>query len=75
MTIYKNIITIENGKRSGKPCIRNMRITLEDILRQLASGMSVEEICEDFPELTPQDIYTALEFVAEQRHFSIATLL
>lgn len=62
MYIYKNIITLEPGKRSGKPCIRGMRITVEDILRWLASGMSFEEILEDFPELTRDDIAAALEF-------------
>lgn len=67
MFIYKNIITIEAGKRSGKPCIRGMRITVEDILRYLASGMSVEEVIEDFPELTREDILTALEFSANRQ--------
>jgi uncharacterized protein (DUF433 family) len=66
MFIYKNIITIEPGKRSGKPCIRNMRITVEDILRYLASGMSTDEILEDFPELTREDILVALEFSANR---------
>ncbi len=66
MTIYKNIITIEPGKRSGKPCIRNMRITVEDILRYLASGMTIEDILEDFPELTREDILVALEFTANR---------
>ena len=64
MYIYKDIITIESGKRSGKPCIRGMRITVEDILRYLASDMSFEEILEDFPELTKQDLLIALEFAA-----------
>ncbi|MBK8566339.1 MAG: DUF433 domain-containing protein [Saprospiraceae bacterium] len=67
MFIYKNIITIEPGKRSGKPCIRNMRIAVEDILRYLASGMSIEEILEDFPELTRQDILVSLEFSANRQ--------
>ncbi len=62
MFIYKNIITIEPGKRSGKPCIRNMRITTDDILRMLAADMSVEEILEDFPELGREDVLTAVEF-------------
>ncbi len=66
MYIYKNIITLEEGKRSGKPCIRGMRITVEDILRWLASDMSVENIIEDFPELTREDIQVALEFSANQ---------
>ena len=64
MYIYKDIITIEAGKRSGKPCIRGMRITVEDILRYLASDMSFGEILEDFPELTKQDLLVALEFAA-----------
>ena len=68
MFIYKNIITIEPGKRSGKPCIRHMRITVADILRFLASGMSVEEVVEDFPELTRKDILTALDFAANWQH-------
>lgn len=66
MYIYKNIITLEQGKRSGKPCIRGMRITVEDILRWLASGMSFEDILTDFPELTREDITIALEFSADQ---------
>ncbi|TLV01065.1 DUF433 domain-containing protein [Dyadobacter luticola] len=67
MYIYKNIISIEEGKRSGKPCIREMRITVEDILRWLASGMSFEDILLDFPELTREDILIALEFSADQQ--------
>ena len=67
MFIYKNIITIEPGKRSGKPCIRNMRITVEDILRMLASEMSINEIIEDFPDLTKKDVITALEFTAHRQ--------
>ncbi len=49
---YRHIITIEPGKRSGKSCIRDMRITVSDILDYLAYGMSVDEILSDFPELT-----------------------
>lgn len=64
--IYKNIITIETGKRSGKPCIRGMRIAVADILQWLSSGMTVAQIIEDFPELTAEDIAVALEFSAEQ---------
>ncbi|WP_353721589.1 DUF433 domain-containing protein [Dyadobacter sp. 676] len=67
MYIYKNIITLEVGKRGGKPCIRGIRITVEDILRWLASGMSFEDILFDFPELTREDIITALEFSADQQ--------
>ena len=64
MYIFKNIITVETGKRGGKPAIRSMRITVEDVLRWLASGMSNEEILVDFPELTKEDIFAALEFSA-----------
>lgn len=73
MYIYKNIITIETGKRSGKPCIRGMRITVEDILRYLASEMTIKEIIEDFPELSRKDILTAIEFAANrQRRIAVA---
>ena len=67
MFIYKNIITIESDKRSGKPCIRYMRITVEDNLRWLASGMSFDEILADFPELTREDITVSLEFAANRQ--------
>jgi uncharacterized protein (DUF433 family) len=52
ITNYHGIITIEPGKRSGKPCIRGLRITAYDVLEYLASGMSEAEILEDFPELS-----------------------
>lgn len=64
MIDYRTIITIEPGKRGGKPCIRGMRITVGDILGWLAAGMSFEEIIEDFPELTREDILAALSFAA-----------
>lgn len=51
---YKNIITIEPGKRGGKPCIRVMRITVYDVLSYLASGMTIEQILEDFLYLTKE---------------------
>ncbi|MBX2992293.1 MAG: DUF433 domain-containing protein [Bacteroidetes bacterium] len=63
---YSKIITIEPGKRSGKPCIRGMRITVLDVLEYLASGMTVEQILEDFPELTRDDIYACLAFAADR---------
>lgn len=59
-------ITIEPGKRAGKPCIRRMRIAVSDVLRLLASGMSREEILADYPELEPEDIEASLLFAAEQ---------
>jgi uncharacterized protein (DUF433 family) len=63
---YDEIITIEPGKRSGKPCIRGLRITVSDVLDMLASGMSEDEIIEDFPELTEDDIHAALAFAADR---------
>jgi len=63
---YSKIITIEPGKRSGKPCIRGMRITVSDVLEYLASGMTEEEILSDFPELTSEDIRACLAFAADR---------
>lgn len=66
---YKSRITIEPGKRGGKPCIRGLRITVYDILEQLAAGSSIKEILEDFPELQAEDIQAALGFAADrERH-------
>ena len=63
---YSKIIKIEPGKRSGKPCIRGMRITVQDILEYLAAGMTEEEILQDFSELTPADIKACLAFAADR---------
>jgi len=63
---YQNRITIEPGKRSGKPCIRGMRITVYDVLEYLASGMSEDEILDDFPELEKNDIRACLAFAADR---------
>ena len=63
---YKNIITIEPGKRGGKPCIRGMRITVYDVLDYLASGMTIEEILDDFPYLTEEDILACLAYAADR---------
>jgi uncharacterized protein (DUF433 family) len=63
---YKHLITIEPDKRSGQPCIRGLRITVKDVLEYLASGMSVEEILADFPDLTTEDIRACLAFAADQ---------
>ena len=67
-----NIITIEPGKRGGKPCIRGMRITVYDVLSYLASGMSYEEILEDFPYLTREDILASLEYAADRERATLA---
>ncbi len=63
---YRQIITIEPGKRGGKPCVRGLRITVSDVLEYLASGMSPEEILADFPELTREDIQACLAFAADR---------
>ncbi len=63
---YSKTITIEPGKRSGKPCIRGMRITVSAVREYLASGMTEEEILNDFPELTREDIHACLAFAADR---------
>jgi uncharacterized protein (DUF433 family) len=66
MTDYRDIITINPEKRFGKPCVRNTRITVFDVLGWLASGMSKTEILEDFPELTEEDISACLSYAADK---------
>ena len=63
---YRHIITIESGKRGGKPCIRGLRITAYDVLEYLASGMSEHEILSDFPDLTREDIRACLAFASDR---------
>ena len=63
---YSRIITVEPGKRGGKPCIRGLRITVYDVLEYLASGMSEDEILADFPDLERQDIRASLVFAADR---------
>lgn len=63
---YQNIITIEPGKRGGRPCIRRMRITVSDVLGWLAAGMSHQEIIDDYPELTEEDIRACLAYAADR---------
>ena len=63
---YRDIITFEPGKRSGKPCIRGMRITVYDVLSYLAAGMSIEEVLVDFPYLTREDILASLSYAADR---------
>lgn len=62
---YRQIITIEPGKRGGKPCIRGLRITVGDVLGWLAVGMTRAEVCREHPELTDEDITAALAFAAD----------
>jgi uncharacterized protein (DUF433 family) len=63
---YQNIISINPAVRSGKPTIRGLRITVYDVLSYLASGMSVQEITADFPELTETDIHACLSYAADR---------
>ena len=65
---YRSLITIEPGKRGGRPCIRGMRIAVYDILGWLAAGMTNAEIMDDFPELTVEDIRAALAYAADREH-------
>ena len=68
MVTYKDSITIEAGKRSGRPCIRGLRITVYDILNMLADGMTFEEIIDDFPKITKEDILACLAYAADREH-------
>ncbi len=69
---YTNIITIEPGKRGGKPCIRGMRITVYDVLEYLAAGMTQQKILDDFPYLTKEDILACLSYAAKREQFTLA---
>ena len=70
---YSQIITIEPGKRSGKPTIRGTRMTVTDVLEYLAGGMTEAELLEEFPDLTSEDIRACLAFAAD-RERKLATL-
>jgi len=71
MSDYTQIITLEPGKRSGKPCIRGLRITVYDVLSYLAAGMTHEEILSDFPSLTNEDILACLSYAADRERHTI----
>jgi uncharacterized protein (DUF433 family) len=68
MIDYKKTIIRNPNKRFGKPCVRNKRITVFDVLGWLASGMNYKEIIEDFPELTMEDIKACLAYAADREH-------
>ena len=63
---YSGIITIEPGKRSGKPCIRGMRIRVTDVLDLLANGLTLEEVVDELPDLEPDDVYACLRFASRR---------
>jgi uncharacterized protein (DUF433 family) len=68
MSAFDNIIKINPEKRFGKPCVRETRITVYDVLGWLSVGMTYDEILTDFPELTQQDILACLAFAAQREH-------
>ena len=69
MSHYTQHITLEPGKRGGRPCVRGLRITVQDVLDWLAAGKSAEQIVHGFPELTAEDIRAVLSYAAErERH-------
>ena len=71
---WRRHITMESGKRGGRPCIRGMRITVYDVLSYLAAGMTTNEILDDFPYLTAEDIQACLAFAAErERRMRVTT--
>ncbi|MDD4192347.1 MAG: DUF433 domain-containing protein [Mangrovibacterium sp.] len=69
--LLKERITIEPGKRGGKPCIRGLRITVYDVLEYLASGMSIEEVLDDFPYLEREDILACLSYAANKERIEL----
>lgn len=70
---YRDIITIEPGKRGGKPCIRGLRITVYEVLEYLASEMSQAEILEDFPDLTQEDLKACIAYAADRQKRFVTT--
>ena len=68
MKHYSERITIDSDKRFGRPTIRGMRISVYDILSWLASGMTIQDILDDFPELTEEDIHATLSYAADREH-------
>lgn len=68
MTGYRNFIEIHSDKRFGQPCIKSTRISVADVLGWLANGMSVNDIIEDFPELSEEKIQACLAYAADKEH-------
>lgn len=71
MTGYRSIITLEPGKRGGKPCVRGLRITVQDVLGWLAMGMTPEDIVADYPELTRDDVMACLAYAADREKHAV----
>lgn len=70
---YHDVITIQSGKRGGRPCIRGMRISVADVLGWLAAGMSHDDILRDYPELTDDDIRACLAYAADRERRVVTT--
>jgi uncharacterized protein (DUF433 family) len=70
---YQDVITIEEGKRGGRPCVRGIRIAVGDVLGWLAAGLSHEEILADYPELTENDIRACLAYAADRERRLVTT--
>jgi uncharacterized protein (DUF433 family) len=70
---YRHLIQIDPARRSGKPCLRDTRITVQDVLEYLASGMSEAEIIREFPELTLEDVRACLAFAADRERQLVGT--
>ena len=68
---YQNLITLEPGKRAGKPCIRGMRITVYDVLSYLAAGTSMDQLLDEFPYLTREDVLACLSFAADRERYTL----
>lgn len=68
---YRSIITLEPGKRGGKPCIRGLRITVQDVLGWLANGMDTDEIVADYPELSRDDVLACLAYAADREKHAV----
>ncbi len=66
--VFMDRITLEPGKRGGRPCIRGLRISVYDVLSMLSGGMSQQEVLDDFPELTHEDILAVLSYAADREH-------
>ncbi len=71
---WRSLITVEPGKRGGRPCVRGMRITVFDVLSYLAAGMTNQEILDDFPYLTAEDIRACLAYAAERERRTLVTV-
>jgi len=71
MVDYRDIITLEPGKRGGKPCVRGLRIAVQDVLEWLAGGMTIDEILMDYPELAREDVLACLAYAADRERRSV----